>query len=261
MTCRFSATRLWTLLILLVACLGVPRAAADDADTAVAVLERSYAAMGGMLPTSMTVEGTVSITEGASSESGSFLARARGFTQTREDITASSRTRACKYSRDHAAELMQDGEFSRVSREKAVTSRTDSMPLLWVAAVLQDPGMETAYVAREDLDGVQAHRIRAWNTFASDPGATYLSPLSVFDLWISEDTDLPVRLEFEQRSSRGATVPSARVTTFADYKTQGGITYPTLVERQRNRREWLKITLIDLRIDESVSDSDFDPGQ
>lgn len=222
---------------------------------ALAVLQQSFAAMGGGIPNDVVAVGSVSIAAGASTDAGTVRIRVRGFDQSVEELQMPQGTLKRTYSRGRAA----DHEGKRLSFEAALSSQSVAFPSQIIAQALSDAETSFEYVGLEtSADGVQAHHVRFWRTFATSEKLRPLSPLSTKDLYIDAATSLPARLAYEQRDSHG---PGAVVfhvdVVYSDYRTVGGLVFPFRGERFLNGTSWIVTDLKAISLNTGLSDLDF----
>ena len=123
---------------------------------AVALLQRSLAAMGGAVPADCVVTGTVTIVAGSETETGSIRILARGFDQIAEQIETPDQSRSEVYSQQSGT-FSIDGTPNAMSLETAVSAQLVDVPLFAVAAVLSNPDFSVRVVGREVIGTTDAY--------------------------------------------------------------------------------------------------------
>ncbi|MGH9796289.1 MAG: hypothetical protein ACRD5G_16095 [Candidatus Acidiferrales bacterium] len=141
---------------------------------AIAILQQSFAAMGGAVPVDCVATGSITIDAGGSSETGNIRILARGFNQSVEETQVSEGTFRRVYSRGRAV----DKRGKRLSMEAALSSQSTVLPIQLIAQALTDPESAFEYVGVEDMDGSAVHHVRFWKTFAQNQKLHPLAPLS-----------------------------------------------------------------------------------
>lgn len=224
---------------------------------ALTVIQQSLAAMGGTVPPGSLAIGTVHLVEGSLEETGTIRILTRGANQSREEFRTGRGLQGRVYSSGLAASLFDHGAYP-VSLELAATSQSSCFPLVLIAGAFNNPDFAFEYVGEENQNGILTHRIRFWNTFASDPKLQPLADLTVKDLWIDAATALPRKLSYEEQDARGHAARFANGAIYSDYRNIGGIIYPFLIERIFNGTPWATIRIENVSLSPTLSDSDFD---
>lgn len=223
---------------------------------AVALVQKAIAAMGAV-PTDSTATGTVTLTAGSSTQTGTIEILTRGIDQSFERMTTPTITSEFVYSSGLAN--ASDGKTRKASSlERAQTAQSTIFPLPLLASALQNPDTAFTYLGEENIDGADAVHLQFWNTFASDPQRQWLASLPKKDVWISTATGLPLRISYTVQDGRGPTVPTQRIeTTYEKYQSISGVTYPLAITRTLNGSPWLTITITQVAFNNGLSDSNF----
>lgn len=206
---------------------------------AVAVLTQSLAAMGGTVPADSTAIGKITLTEGSKIQTGTIRILTRGTDESFDEIQTADERRAIRYSRGSSKEAAGDIE-KRSSLEWAASAQSIEFPLVLSAAALSNHETALQYIGSEQIEGRgQAHHVRWWRTFESNPKLKPLAEFTVRDLWIDTKTALPVKLSFTRRRARGADVSVSVEVCYSDFRNISGLLYPFLIEKSRNGTPWL----------------------
>ncbi|MBI1750050.1 MAG: hypothetical protein HY234_10685 [Acidobacteria bacterium] len=223
---------------------------------ALTVLQNSFRAMGGILPTDAVVTGTVTIVAGSKTDNGTIRILARGLEQYAEEIQTSDGFKREAYSKGIGAET--EGT-SRKEKSLEWTANGDlaGAPIHVVAAALAMPDLAVEYIGLEQENAVALHHLRVWDTYASRPKLQSLSRFSVKDLWVDTITGFLRRLSFERREAGGAVDGIGIVVFYSDYRDVGGTFYPFHIEKSLNGTPWLTIQIEKIAFNTGLSESDF----
>src|SRR6267143_4713989 len=149
---------------------------------AVAVMQKSYAEMGGTIPNDSVANGTVQIVAGSLTETGTIQILTRGTKQSLEQVTTPSATRSVVVSQGQANEKI--GTLVRsLYLERAASSQSVLFPLVLVADALSNPDAAIQYVGVETLNGASVIHIQTWNTYTSQPDWQGIAEFTARDFW------------------------------------------------------------------------------
>jgi len=223
---------------------------------AVALLQQSARAMGGSVPSDSVATGAVVLVEGSKTTNGAIRILTRGTDQSAEQIDALGGRRSLIYSQGQANEV-EGTTVRQFSLELATSSRWPDFPLVLIAAALNSPDSVFQYVGIETLGTAQAHHVRLWNTFSSNPKLRFLAEFTARDVWLDAVSGLPVKVSYHERTGGGAYSRVPVVVTYSDYRNVGGVLYPFSIEKSVNGTPWAKITITQVSFNTGLTDSDF----
>jgi len=223
---------------------------------AVAVLQRSLAVMGGTIPADSMATGSVVLEEGSTTEQGTIRILTKGLNQTLEEIETPEGRRRIVYSRGRAFQA-EKGHSGELWPELVVSSQGSSFPVAVVGSAFLNPDAAFRYLGLENLDGTQAHHIRFWNTFPSQPGLQHLAEFSTKDIWIDQVSSLPRRLSYFRRAALGSEGPVAIELSYANFQGIDGVLYPCRIEKSLNGTHWATIVIERVFINSGLTDTDF----
>jgi hypothetical protein len=217
---------------------------------ALALLQASATAMGNVVPSDSTATGTITTQAGTLTENGTITILTRGTNQTSEQIQT-----------PHASILIySQGEASNgapLSGQQAMTSQSSFFPLPLIGGALNNSDWGFKYIGLETVNGVGAHHIQCWNSFASNPAGQTLSAFTTRDIWIDATSYLPLRISYVQRAA-GGSAPRIAVDVFlANYQNVGGIAYPFSIQKSFNGTPSATITIQQVVFNTGLSDSNF----
>lgn len=221
---------------------------------AIAILQQSFAAMGGNLPAPVVATGTVAINKGPSTETGTVRISIRGFDQNTEDIQAGGESFRLIQSRGRSS----DRQGKLHSLERTVNSDAFAFPLQIIARTLADSNFGLEYVELDTSSGNPEHRVRIWQTFPGKPRLQPLEEVSKKDIWIDAASNLPTQLKFTYRTARGpGSVAFPVEWTYSSFKREAGILYPSRIEKRINGNLWGTFEINAVVLDSGLTDSDF----
>jgi hypothetical protein len=223
---------------------------------AVAILQQAITAMG-TVPSDSTATGTVAITEGSTSQTGTIQVLTLGTNATSETITLPTDQRIVVYSNGDAKET-SGGQSANPTLQLIVTDQCADFPLPFLSSLLANADESLHYVGQETLGGESVQHLQTWNTFASKPAILQpLSPFSTRDLWFDSTSGLLVKMAYTRRAGGGA-VPGAPVTiSYGNYQNVSGVLYPFQINKSFNGTPWQTITIQNVSLNTGLTSAQF----
>jgi hypothetical protein len=210
--------------------------------------------MGGTVPNDATATGTITITAGGGMEFGQFRCIQRGADQAVEEVDNRVSRKQVRYSKGLGA--TSDGyETKPASMELAVSSRPACSPLSLIAEALTQPEVRIEYVARELVEGKDAHHIRIART-SSNPRLKHMSEFSARDLWIDGSSGLPLKVSYFVSEAVGAP-RVANEFAYSDWRNFSGILFPTAIAQKFNGTPYATILIQSVSVNTGVSEAAF----
>lgn len=224
--------------------------------TAIALIQKSVAAMATSVPSDSSATGNIIVVEGSTTESGSISVQTLGTGETAETINLSSGQREIIYSNGDAKEINGTQSVNPVV-ELIVTDQCADFPLPLLLGVLNNPDEAFQYIGQETLNGVSVQHIKVWNSFSSKPRLQKLASLSARDVWLDAASSLPVKLAYIRQPGEGA-VPSIRMEIFfSNYTNVNGVQYPFQITKSYNGTPWQTITIQNVSFNTGLTNSQF----
>lgn len=223
---------------------------------AVAVMQRSLQAMGGIPPSDSSASGTVQLVGGSQSLSGTIQILTKGVAQTLELVTTDLGEQSTVFSNGSASETT-NGTITTLSLEIAVTSQSCYFPLPLFTQLANDVDTRIAFVGAETLNGSQTYHLRMWDSFASQPDYQDLASLTTRDIWIDTTSALPLKISFVRKPAHGAVAGTAVEVLLTNYQTFGGLLYPTSIRTSRSGVPWANISIQSVSFNNGLTDSNF----
>lgn len=224
--------------------------------TAIAILQKSVASMAANAPSDSSATGTVTITEGSTTENGTISIQTLGTNDTAETINLPDGERAVIYSYGDAKEINGTASFNPVL-ELIVVDQCADFPLPFLSAMLANSDEAIHYIGQETLNGSSVQHIQVWNTFTSRPDIQKLAPLSTRDIWIDSTSNLPVKMTYTRHFGRGAAPAIPVELDFSGYTSVNGVLYPFQISKSYNGTPWQTITIQQVLFNTGLTDSQF----
>jgi hypothetical protein len=223
---------------------------------AITILQRSSAAMGGTVPSDSTATGSITITAGSSTETGSIQILTRGVDQTLSKVQVPGENSILVYSRGLAS--YSDGtKIQPLSVEQAVSTAASEFPLALIQSALQNSDFSFAYVGQETIGSESAYHIQLWNSFVSNTQFLSIAPISRKDLWVDVATGLPLRLAYVVQPGQGLVPKLPIVVNYSNYQNFGGVLYPQSIQKSVNGVPSITINIATVTFNSGLSDSNF----
>jgi hypothetical protein len=223
---------------------------------AITVLRQSLAAMGG-LPNSIAATGTVTLTEGSTTKSGSIRIETSDSKYTLENWSFSDEERTIVYAQGLAS-VRKGGVLKKLNGATSLTSQSAIFVAPILAELLNDPNVSVKSLGAESIETAQAYHFVFLNTFNSAPDLKDFSKLTQRDLWINSSSGLPLRLSYTLSTGAGpADTSTPVVVDYSDFASNGGIAVPQNINVSLNGTQWLSISITSVSINSGVSVSDF----
>jgi hypothetical protein len=253
---------LTSLLALLTTFLLYPQASAGAQSAeisdpqALTALRSAWVAMGGLVPNDSTAQGTISITAGTRTESGTYTLLTRGTTQSSEQIAATYTNQTLIYSNGGSA-LTVNQTTQSLSMEASQSSQSAVFTLPLLAQLLSTPGIIVQLVGMETVNGASCEHFRTWNSFSSHPKVQFLSDFTTKDFWIDSASGLVKRLSYKIREAGGDAPITIMDVYYDDYRSVSGVLYPFLIHKSWNGTPWATITIQTVEFNTGLTDSNF----
>ncbi len=225
---------------------------------ALSVLAQSLTVMGGAAPGDSVASGNVTFYVGGGEEKATLRVVTRGLRQYQQEVVTSSRQRVLTFSRGRATS--HDGTDSeKLLSHNAVNDYCPYFPLASIMADLNNPDLAVQYLGVESLDGASAHRIKLWNTFASDSelAANNLGHYTVTEAWIDATSLLPRKLAFSVFAREAPNEPIPVEIIYSAYGNFGGVLYPTRILKNFNGTPYCLIEIQQVLLNVGLTETDF----
>ncbi len=166
------------------------------------------------------------------------------------------RTREVIYSRG-LAKHRQDTEEKVASFELTQSSQSSHFPVALIAAALNDPEVAVEYLGVERLGQADAHHVRVWKTFVTQPKLASSARASSREFWIDTNSGLPAKLTYEIRKGWGPVAAIPAEVRYSDYQPHGGLLFPHRIEKSLNGSAWGVFTIQSVAVDTGVASTEF----
>lgn len=224
--------------------------------TAIALLQKSAAAMATSAPSDSSATGNITIVEGSTNESGSITIQTRGTGETAEIINLPEEQKSVIYSYGDAKEV--DGTKSvNPPVELILVDQSADFPLPLLSAFLSDTDENFRYIGQEILNGKSVQHIQVWDSFASKPRMQKLASFSTRDIWIDAESELPVKISYLRQPGKGAVHVTRVEVFFSNYTNVNGVEYPFQISKSYNGLPWQTITIQSVAFNTGLADTQF----
>jgi hypothetical protein len=219
-------------------------------------LAQSITAMGGSAPSDATLTGTVSITAGSSTETGTFTLLTKGINQTSETIATQTTNRTLISSNDWAANV-SGGSVQTLAIEPSLSARSAVFPLPFLLHAIDDASLNIVTLGEEAGGASGLTHLQFWRTIGPKPNQQALSSFTIVDVWLDQVSNLPSRISYTRRDG-GGTAPTTTIDVYySGFKNFGGILCPMTLQESLNGTPWAEITLLTCVFNAGLSDSSF----
>lgn len=256
---RFGASFLFALLFLT----SVSQAQQSSAwntptrdPQAIALLQESVAAMATSAPSDSTATGTITVTEGSTTQNGTISILTLGTANTLETITLPGGQRIVIYSNGDAKEV-NGTQSGNPPLELIVVDQCGDFPLPLLSAILDNSDEGFHYVGQETLNGESVQHVQVWNSFASKTYLQGVAPYSKRDVWFDSTSYLPVKMTYSRSPGEGAVSAIPVEIDYSGYQTVNGVHYPLQINKSYNGTPWQTITIQNVSFNTGLTPSQF----
>ena len=232
-----------------------PAPSAERDPQALAILQQSLEAMGGIQPSDSVATGTVTPVAGGQTNQGTIRILTKGTAESLVQFTMPNSVETTIYANGEASQTVNSTQIP-FPLEPTVTSQAAEFPLPLILALINNPDTSFQYVGIETLSGESLYHIKTWDSFASLPAFQNLSSFSARDVWIDSNTSLPQRISYTRYPAQGDGGTMTDVF-FTNYLKSSGILYPSAISESLNGTPWATITVQSVAFDTGLSDSNF----
>jgi len=225
---------------------------------ALAILAQSLTVIGGATPGDSVASGNVTFYVGGEEEKATLRILTRGLRQYRQEVNTSSRQRVLTFSRGRASSHYGT-DSEKLLSHNAVNDYCPYFPLASIMADLKNPDLAVQYLGAESIDGSPGHRVRLWNTFASNPEAASaeIGRYTATEVWIDATSLLPRKLAFSVFAREAPNEPIPVEITYAAYGNFGGVLYPTRILKNFNGTPYALIEIQQVLLNVGLTEADF----
>lgn len=223
---------------------------------AIALVQKSVAAMTANSPSDSSASGNITVVEGSTTENGTISIETLGTSESAETINLPDGQRAIIFSNGDAKEI-NGNQSVNPPLELIVVDQCADFPLPLLSAFLSNPDESFLYIGQESLNGESVQHIQVWNSFASKPRLQKLAPFSMRDIWFDSTSYLPVKVTYSRRAGEGS-VPAIPVEIdFSGYQNVNGVMYPFQINKSYNGTPWQTITIQSVSFNTGLTDAQF----
>lgn len=224
--------------------------------TAIALAQKSVAAMAISVPSDSSATGNITVVEGSTTQNGTVSIQTLGTGETSETISLPSGQREVVYSYGFAKETNGTQSINPVV-ELMLTDQCTDFPLPILVAALNNTDEGFQYIGQETLNGASVQHVKIWNSFSSKPRMQGLASLTTKDIWFDATSSLPVKIAYLRQPGRGAVISTRMEVFFSNYTNVNGVQYPYQVNKSYNGTPWQTITIQSVSFNTGLTYSQF----
>ena len=146
----------------------------------------------------------------------------------------------------------------RVSRlEESLSAQSSLFPLPWLYANTIGEDIAVEDMGTDSFDGVSAKHLRVTKTFVSNKSLQIYSKFTVRNIWLDQNSGLPLKIGFNRRTALGAAPPVAIALEYSDYRPIQGYLYPFHIRKYVNGTLWADIHVQSVQFNTGIAASEF----
>jgi hypothetical protein len=236
---------------------------------AATVLAQSLSALTGSSTVSdVTLNGTAQRIAGSDDQNGTVILKAMATGESRMDLTLSGGNRSEIRSLDSAnsptgAWSGRDGVQHAMAYHNLLTDSSWFFPALTIKRLVSNIAVVGTYVGQETLNGQSVLHVSVSKPPSYPAGrfAAVIQHLTQMDLYLSQDSLLPVALTFTTHADGDATLDIPVQILFSNYQTVNNIQVPFHVQKLINGNLSLDLQVQSATLNSGLSASIFQIGQ
>lgn len=229
-------------------------------ERAVTILNQSLAASGTALNQvrAFTATGTITYFWAGERVEGPATVRARGHEQFRVDADLPSGTRSLALDRRSGIRKDSDGKLTPMPMHNTLSMGNSTFPYLSIAAALNDPAFQIAYIALVEAAGRQFHQLSVTKNFPKDTDPDgVLARLSRTDYFVDSQTLLVVKTADLTHPIETLTEDYVREVELEGYTAMSGVAVPTIIRQKIAGQTIWELRVSGITFNTSMTDSDF----
>jgi hypothetical protein len=229
---------------------------------AVSVLTQALNAAGGILAIAAvqdyTATGSVTYYWAGEEAPGTVVVKSRGAAQFRIDATMTAGVRSWAVSNGAGFLVNTDGTNSSIPATNTLNLGNMTLPVIYLAASLQDANTGIAYVGLEAKNGSTVHHIQLQKVFAPavDPIGN-LSGLTTRDVFIDSTSLLVLSTLDMFHPENQSAIDYPHEVQFSDFRLVNGILTPFAIAEFSSRQCTFAIQLSQINFNTGLQDLDF----
>jgi len=213
----------------------------------------------------VTLTGTVTRTAGSQIETGTATLQAVGGVAGRIQMTLTDGPRSEVINQSQGALAGQwsgpDGSQHAMAQHNALVPAAWFFPALVLAAALNDPSVQLAYVGQEMKGAVAVEHIQFWRVIPSrlspDAAVKLFAHLTTADVYLTAANSLPVALDFNVHPDSNEKLDISVEIQYGGYQKINGILLPAHVQKFINNALLLDLNMASATVNSGLPASDF----
>jgi hypothetical protein len=224
-------------------------------------IARMIAATGwknGALPVDILATGTLMRDSGNQAQPSNFVLKQRGASQHRFDLQDNGATATTIVNGLAGAVILPNGTTQRLLAHAAFSIQSPAFPFLTDLLNASDPAVEVDTLGTGTIDGTLCQGVLvARRAQSGDPLGASRDLAAPLKIWFSQQTALPVRIDFVRLALDNHYVAMHFSRSFSDYRVVKGIAVAFQQEERFEGQLMYHIQFTDVQFGAALSDSDF----
>jgi hypothetical protein len=240
-----------------------PTAVSQD-PTAIALVAKSLAALGGTTPISdVTLTGTATRIAGSDTGSGTVILKALGSSNSRMDLSLSNGTfseiRTSLNGAPQGQWLARSGSYNNIATHNCLTDAAWFFPALTVLSQTSNSNLSITYVGQQTRNGISVQHLQfAFGGRTQIPGlGDPLLALSFTDVYLDSSSLLPIAFVFNTHPDDDALTNILVEVEFSNYQRVNGVEIPFHIQKLLNGNLLLDLTVQTASLNSGLTDSAF----
>jgi outer membrane lipoprotein-sorting protein len=210
-------------------------------------------------PGAIMASGTLTRFNGNQQQTESFTLKQRGPTQHRMELQDGGVTSTTVVNGLAGTIVFSDGKKHRLPAHAAISIQSPAFPFLSDLARAGDSDVEVRDLGSDSIDGVPCHGVSvARHAKSNDPLAHFRDLAAPLKVWISQQSGLPVRIDFIRLADDNPHVVIHFSRSFSDYRMVNGIAFPFKQEERFEGQLMYQFQFANVQFNAAVTDADFD---
>ncbi len=237
-----------------------PQASPGHSVQAVALISQSLNAISGSVPlTDITLQGAVTLTAGADTETGSISLQATSRDESRVMLDLSTGQRQQIRFGQQGIWEGSDGQAHAMALHNCLTDAAWFFPALTLKAALANPSIGITYVGPETLEGEPVQHIELVSFPAGQSPATtsQIEQLSAMNVYLDASSGQPVALDFNLHPDDDAGVNIPVEIRYSGYAVMNGVRVPAQIQEYIENTLTLDIEVSSATVNSGLTDGVF----
>jgi hypothetical protein len=232
---------------------------------ALSVLQQTVATAGwtpALVPTGVVVTGTVTNSGGDPSQAQPFTLKQRGSSQQRLDVLSNGTMTTTLVNGFAGIIRFDDGTKFRLPLHSAMSAVSPLFPFFGDLGKLSDLSVEIQDLGTDTVGDVPCHGVSVVRHASTDDKVARFRDLAApLRIWISQQSGLPVRIDFIRLADDNPYLQMHFSRSFSDYRTVKGVAIAFTQEERFEGQLFTRYQFTDVQFTSALTDADFDTSK